>query len=174
MATAAAKRYAEAVFELASGEHRIEDWRRQLSAIADLVRDPAVAAVLKNPTIAPSRREELISDALEPEAGNLAKLLIEGGRVDEAPGILDEYERLADEAAGRVRATVTTAVEMSADDRERLGRQLSERLGKEVRLTAAVDRRIVGGLKLQYGDHLIDASLANRLQQLRRRLADAS
>src|SRR4029077_6665152 len=155
-------------------EGRIEEWRRQLSAIADLVRDPAGAAGLKNPTIAPSRREEVISHALEPEAANLARLLIEGSRVDEAPGILDEYEHLADEAAGRVRATATTAVELSADDRERLGRQLSARLGKEVRLTAAVDRRIVGGLKLQYGDHLIDASLANRLQQLRRRLADAS
>jgi F-type H+-transporting ATPase subunit delta len=51
---------------------------------------------------------------------------------------------------------------------------LSKRLGKEVRVTATVDRRIIGGLKLQYGDHLVDASLATRLQQLRRRLADAS
>lgn len=174
MATAAAKRYAEAVFELASEEGRIDGWQRQLTELRDLMGDPAVAAVLKNPTIAPSRREELIADALAPEAANLARLLVEGDRVDEAAGILEEYEQLADEAAGRVRATVTTAVELSTDDRESLQQQLSKRLGKEVRLTAAVDRRIVGGLKLQYGDHLIDASLANRLQQLRRRLADAS
>jgi F-type H+-transporting ATPase subunit delta len=101
-------------------------------------------------------------------------MLVETGRVGQAGGILDEFEELADEAAGRVRATVTTAVELSAADRERIGDQLSKRLGKEVRLTAAVDRRIVGGLKLRYGDHLIDASVAARLQQLRRRLADAS
>jgi F-type H+-transporting ATPase subunit delta len=94
--------------------------------------------------------------------------------VGEAAGILDEYEQLADEAAGRVRATVTTAIELSAEDRERIGSRLSKQLGKEVRITAAVDRRIVGGLKLQYGDHLIDVSVATRLQQLRRRLADAS
>jgi F-type H+-transporting ATPase subunit delta len=94
--------------------------------------------------------------------------------VHQAAGILDEFELLADEAAGRVRATVTTAVELSIDDRENLRQQLSERLGKEVRVTAAVDPSIIGGLKLQYGDHLIDASLATRLQQLRRRLADAS
>ena len=174
MATAAAKRYAEAVFELASAEGRVEDWRRQLTELRDLMSDPPVAAVLKNPTIAPQRREELIADTLAPEAANLARLLVEGDRVDEGAGILDEYERLADEVAGRVRATVTTAVELSTDDRDHIREQLSARLGKEVRLTAAVDRRIVGGLKLQYGDHLIDASLANRLQQLRRRLADAS
>lgn len=174
MATAAARRYAEAVFELASAEGRVEDWRRQLTELRDLMSDPVVAAVLKNPTIAPTRREELIADAFTPEAANLARLLVEGDRVDEAAGILEEYENLSDDAAGRVRATVTTAVELSPDDRDRIREQLSARLGKEVRLTAAVDRRIVGGLKLQYGDHLIDASLANRLQQLRRRLADAS
>jgi F-type H+-transporting ATPase subunit delta len=172
--TAAARRYAEAVFELASEEGRVDDWRRQLTAITDLVSDPVVAGVLKNPTISLARREGLIADSLEPEAANLARLLIEGDRVEEAAGILDEYEQLADEAAGRVRATVTTAVTLSADDRERLGRELSARLGKEVHITAAVDRRIVGGLKLQYGDHLIDVSVATRLQQLRRRLADAS
>jgi len=176
VATAAAKRYARAVFELASEEGRVEEWLRHLTAIKDLMSDRAVSAVLENPTIPAARRMELIAAPryLDPEATNLARMLIETRHVDQAAGILDEYEQLADEAAGRIRATVTTAVELSAGDRQRLGKQLSERLGKEVRLTAAVDRRIIGGLKLQYGDHLVDASLATRLQQLRRLLADAS
>jgi F-type H+-transporting ATPase subunit delta len=176
VATAAANRYAEAVFELAVDEGRVEEWRRHLTSIRDLVSDPVVESVLVNPTIPVSQRMELISapQFLDPEATNLARMLIEAGRVDQASGILAEFERLADEAAGRVRATVTTAVELAADDRERLVSQLSKRLGKEVRLTAAVDPRILGGLKLQYGDHLIDVSLATRLQQLRRRLASAS
>ena len=176
MATAAARRYATAVFEIASEEGRVDEWLRHLTAISDLMSDPAVAAVLENPTIPASRRMELIAAPryLDPEATNLARMLIESSHVDQAAGILDEYEQLADEAAGRIRATVTTAVELSADDRQRLVRQLSERLGKEVRITATVDRRIIGGLQLQYGDHLVDASLATRLQQLRRRLADAS
>lgn len=176
MATAAARRYATAVFELATEEGRVEEWRRHLTIMSDLMTDPGVAAVLVNPTIPAERRMKLISAPrfLDPEATNLARMLLEAGHVDQAAGILDEFEKLADEAAGRVRATVTTAVEMSNDDRERLGRQLSTRLGKDVRLTTAVDRRILGGLKLQYGDHLIDVSLATRLQQLRRRLADAS
>jgi F-type H+-transporting ATPase subunit delta len=171
-----AKRYATAVFELASQEGRVDDWRSQLVAIKELMGEPAVAQVLRNPTIAASRRMELIAEAkvLDAEATNLARMLVETGRVDQAGGILDEFEELADEAAGRVRAKVTTAVELSPEDQQRIGGQLSQRLGKEVRITAAVDRRIVGGLKLQYGDHLIDASVATRLQQLRRQLADAS
>ena len=176
MATAAAKRYARAVFELASEEGHVDEWLRHLTAIKDVMSDPAVAAVLENPTIPAARRMELIAapQFLDPEATNLVRMLVETRRVDEVAGILDEYEQLVDEAAGRVRATVTTAVELSADDRQRLGKQLSERLGKDVRVRAAVDRRIIGGLKLQYGDHLVDASLATRLQQLRRLLADAS
>ncbi len=176
MATAAARRYARAVFELARDEGQTEEWQLRLSLLRDLLSDKGVAAVLTNPTIAASRRMDLITAApheLDPEATNLARLLIESGRVGEIGGVVDEYERLADEAAGRVRATATTAVKLSPEARERLARELSQHLRKEVRLEVVVDVRIIGGLKLQYGDRLVDASLATRLQQLRRRLEQA-
>jgi F-type H+-transporting ATPase subunit delta len=177
VATAAARRYARAIFELADEQGQVEEWSRRLTVVRDVLSDPMVAAVLTNPTIAISRRMALISDApheLDPEATNLARLLIESNRVRQIGDVAEEYDSLADAAAGRVRATVTAAVELSPAERDRLADQLSQRLGKEVRLRTAVDTSIIGGLKLQYGDHLIDASLATRLQQLRRRLADAS
>jgi F-type H+-transporting ATPase subunit delta len=162
------------VFEIATQEGHVDDWRRQLVAIKELMGDQTLAQALRNPTIPASRRMDLIAETgvLNPEATNLARMLIETGRVDQADDILDEFEEMADAAAGRVRARVTTAVELSSADKELLGQRLSQKLGKDVRLTADVDSRIVGGLKLQYGDHLIDASVAARLQQLRRRLAD--
>ena len=177
MATAAAKRYARAVFELATEQGQVEEWGQRVTTVRDLLSNPEVAAVLTNPTIPVERRMELISAApheLDPEATNLARLLIESNRVREIEGISEEFETLADEAAGRVRATVTTAVELDHAERDKVADQLSERLGKEVRMTVVVDRTILGGLKLQYGDHLIDASVATKLQQLRRRLADQS
>jgi F-type H+-transporting ATPase subunit delta len=181
VATAAAKRYARAVFELATDEGQVAEWGRRLGAVRDLLSDPKVAAVLTNPTIPVSLRMELISAAphgrftgLDPEATNLARLLIESNRVAQVRGVVEEFETLADAAAGRVRATVTTAVELAPAERDRVADQLSERLGKEVRITLVVDKRILGGLKLQYGDRLIDASVATKLQQLRRQLADAS
>ena len=174
MATAAAKRYARAVFELAEQERQVDEWGSRLAAIRRLVADPEVAAFLTNPTIATEQRMALVSDAphvLDGEATNLVKLLIESDRVREAGGIEEEFERLADEAAGRVRATVTTAVDLTAHDRDRVEAELSKRLGKEIRMKVVVDSRILGGLKLQYGDRLVDASVSTRLQQLRRRLA---
>jgi F-type H+-transporting ATPase subunit delta len=177
VATAVAERYARAVFELATEEGKVAEWGNRVATVRDLFSDPKVAAVLTNPTIPVNLRMELISAApheLDPEATNLARLLIESNRVAQVGGIADEFERLADAAAGRVRATVTTAVELDDAERDRLADQLSTRLGKEVRMTVVVDKRILGGLKLQYGDRLIDASIATKLQQLRRRLADQS
>jgi F-type H+-transporting ATPase subunit delta len=162
------------VFELAEKDGHVDAWVRRIAAIRELLSDPEVEAVLINPTIATEERYALISDAphlLDAEATNLAKLLIESDRVRDVAGIEEEFGRLADEAAGRVRATVTTAVELTAKDRSSVEAELSKRLGKEIRMQVVVDPRILGGLKLQYGDHLVDASVSTRLQQLRRRLA---
>jgi F-type H+-transporting ATPase subunit delta len=174
VATAAGRRYAKAVFQLAEEEGKVEEWATRVNAVRILLSDPEVAAVLTNPTIPVDKRMALVSDAphvLDAEATNLAKLLIESNRVRDVAAIEEEFERLADEAAGRVRATVTTAVELTPKDRDRVEDELSKRLGKEIRMHVVVDPRILGGLKLQYGDRLVDASVSTRLQQLRRRLA---
>jgi F-type H+-transporting ATPase subunit delta len=175
VATAAAKRYARAVFELAGGDHEVDHWTARLAQLRGLLTDEKVAAVLANPTIPSEERMDLVSSAsLDPEATNLAKLLVEANRVHEIGAIADEFQHLADDAAGRVRATVTTAVDLEARDRDRVADQLSRQLGKTVSMKVEVDPRILGGLKVQYGDRLIDASVATRLQQLRRRLTEAS
>ncbi len=175
MATAAAKRYARAVFEVAVEERDIEDWTRRLAQLREVLSNKGVLAVLTNPSIPVERRMALVESAsFDPDAANLVKLLVETGCVEEIGGIVDEYEHLADQAAGRVRATVTTAVELGREETDRVTKQLSERLGKDVTMQVQVDPRILGGLKLKYGDRLIDASVATRLQQLRRRLTEAS
>jgi len=76
VATAAAKRYARAVFELAQQDGQLEQWARRLERIRELFADPHVAAVLNNPTIATDRREAFVADAPHPfdeEATNLAE-----------------------------------------------------------------------------------------------------
>jgi F-type H+-transporting ATPase subunit delta len=174
VATAAAKRYAKAVFELASADGDFEQWSRRLAKMRELFGDPKVAAVLSNPTISSEQREALVATSphlFDEEATNLARLLIESGRIGDAAAIEEEFRTLLDEAQGRVRATVTTAIELGAHDRDRVASELSKRLEKEVSVTVVVDPSVIGGLRLQYGDRVVDATVANRLEQLRRRLA---
>ena len=175
MATAAAKRYARASFDVATDEKRVDLWLTQLTALSAVMSEPSVVAVLTNPTLPTEQRMRLISadEGFDPHVVNLARLLIESNRVREIGGVVEEFVDLADSAAGRVRAVVTTAIELQPQDRDEISKQLSSRLGKEVALRTQVDPRVLGGLRLQYGDRLIDATVATRLQQLRRRLVEA-
>ncbi len=175
MARARARRYAKAVFELAQEEGDVAGWANRLEEIRSVLTDPSARQVLFNPVIPTARRVEVMGDlvtgAMGREGGNLARMLVAAGDPELIEGVVEEFTRLADEAAGRVRATATTAVDLTPEDRDRITAELSRRLGREVRLDVRVDPSIIGGMVLQFGDRLIDASVATRLQQLRRRLA---
>ncbi|TAM65881.1 MAG: F0F1 ATP synthase subunit delta [Chloroflexota bacterium] len=177
MATAGARRYARAVFELARETGEIDAWAARLVAVRELFAHPEVSAVLANPSIAENRRLAAVagmgSAELDRAGLNLAALLVESGRIGDMDGLELEFQRLADEAAGRIRATATTAVALDPADVDRLIADLSARLGREVTLEVRVDPSIIGGLVLQVGDRVMDASVATRLQQLRRRLTTA-
>ena len=169
-----ANRYAKAIFELAAEDGKIEAWSRELALIRDVLDDPTARAILANPSVSVETRlkavEALDVPGISTRGLNLMRLLVASRRVDRIDEIVEHYEVLADEAAGRVRASVTTAIPLSEADREKLGADLSARLGKDVRLVAQVDPSILGGLLLQVGDRLTDASVAGRLDQLRRKV----
>lgn len=177
MASARAKRYARAVFELAEEEQAVDQWQKRLDAIREVLTNPTAAGVLSSPALDSGRRAEMVESLAGPEWGkeglNLARMLVAARRPDLIDGIVEEFQVMADAAAGRLRAIAITAVELTPADRERIAKNLSERMGKEVRLEVTVDPAILGGLVLHVGDRLIDASVATRLQQLRRALATA-
>lgn len=178
MASTTARRYAKAVFDLAQESGDTEGWRTRLARLQTLLLDTRTAAIIANPAVSPERRLEVVDilDAdgeLGQEGRNLGKLLIEARATAALPEIREEYDRLDDQAAGRVRAVATSAVPLSEADRERLVADLSKRFQKEVRLQTRVDPSILGGLVVQVGDQVIDASVQTRLQQLRRQLATA-
>jgi F-type H+-transporting ATPase subunit delta len=177
MAAAAARRYARAIFDLAQEEGQIEEWGGRLDRVRAVLRQPEVWAVMANPII-PRRRQQEALTSLLPDVGeegrNLARLLVERGRLDDLDGIVEEYGRLADEAAGRLRASVATAVPLPPDEQRQLALDLSQRLGREVRLEARTDPSLLGGVVVRLGDRLLDASLRTRLDELRRTLGTAS
>ena len=88
------------------------------------------------------------------------------------PGIVAEYSALLDERQGRLRATATSAVALSDEQRASLGALLRQVLDKEVVLEVREDSELIGGIIVKVGDQVIDGSVRTRLQHLRRQLVE--
>jgi F-type H+-transporting ATPase subunit delta len=178
MATARGRRYARAVFDLASDDKDLDGWAQRIEAVKTLFQQPDVHEILANPTVPPTQRVELVEtlakERLDEGALNLARLLVSAAAIDVIDDVEDAYRELVDEAVGRLRATAVTAVELSKEDQDRLARELSERMGRDVRLQARVDPNVIGGVLFEVGDRVIDATLAGRLAQLKRALVTAT
>lgn len=172
--TARAKRYAEALAQMARDANSWDQWDQDLSGLARLIEDPGFKAVLESPKVALARKEALIAEALpnaNPLTRNLAQLLILRRRIDAVSDILTEFRRMYDVHRGIEHARVTTAVPLEQREREALLHQLANMTGKRVDVETEVDPGILGGVVVRIGDKLIDGSTRGRLEALRRRLA---
>jgi F-type H+-transporting ATPase subunit delta len=173
-AESAARRYADAVFELAQSENRFDEWDTELETLASIFAGSGVIAWLTNPGVAMADKEAVIDTGLAfagQEARNLGRLLVTSGRVDLSEQILDIYRQRLDQARGIVHAVVTTAVPLSDAESAAISDRLVAMTGKQVKINAVVDPSIIGGIVVRMGDRLIDGSARARLLELRRRLA---
>ena len=172
--TARARRYAEAIAQMAAAGNSWEQWAQDLAALAALTEQAGVRPILESPRVALARKEELLHQQLpdaSPLARNLARLLVLKRRVEIISQIRDEFRRMYDEHRGIEHARVITAVPLEAQQRETLQGQLARYTGKQVEVATEVDPGILGGLVVRIGDKLIDGSTRGRLEALRKRLA---
>ena len=174
---ASARRYAEAVFEIASESGTLDNWSADLATIADFASEHDVAGLLASNRVPREQKLRLLDAGLKahisPLAMNLVRLLDDRGKMHLARQIQEAYQEMADERRGVAHATVTTAVPLSEDERRAIAQRLSAITGKQVEVTAVVDDRIIGGLVARIGDELIDGSTRTRLLALKRRLVAA-
>jgi len=172
----AAKRYAEAIFQLAKEQGRLEEWAQNLEIIAQAMGQPDVARPLEDarlPTEVKIRIVEEAMSGLDGLALNLAKLLVLKGRPSLAPDIARVYREMVEREKGVIHVRVLTAIPLTRDEQKGLKQRLEEALRRSVVLEVAVDEEIVGGIVLQIGDRVIDASTRAQLEALRRHLAEA-
>lgn len=114
---------------------------------------------------------KLLDGRAAPETARLARQAAAnpGGRRFER--VLETYVAVAAQLRDRLAATVTSAVELGEADRSRLGHALARVYGRPVQLNVIVDPKIVGGLRVQVGDEIIDGTIATRLEEARRTMA---
>lgn len=171
-----ADRYARAIFELG-----VETG--QLAAITEQVRrfssvyagSPELRAVLDNPVIEAEKREAVLNDvavrlSLSGNALNLIRLLSSRKKLRVVPDIARRLDRLSDEKAGVVRATVTSAKAMPESFYQKLTSELEAATSRKIVLERREDASLIAGFVTRIGDNTIDGSVRGRLNEIERQL----
>ncbi len=169
-----ARRYSQAVFEIAMERQELDRWQSDLRKIASLGEDAALVALFENPRLHFNDKARLLSEQLgdiNPLALNLVYLLVARGRLSMLGEIADEYQRLLDSYRGIEEAEVTTAIPLDDEDRLRLGKRLGAIVGKKVVIKPEVDSSLIGGIVARIGGKLLDGSTRSRLEALKRELS---
>jgi F-type H+-transporting ATPase subunit delta len=171
---AIARRYAEAVFDLARKQKTLEQTLDDIQGIAELFSKRTLAFLLREPKVPWRRKEnalrETLSDRMQPMSLNLALLIVQRGLVDLMPNIAKELQQMVLDYNKEAVAEVTTAAPMDAKQEDMVRRALERRFGKTILLQTKVNPEILGGVIARVGDQVIDGSVQQRLQALKRQL----
>lgn len=174
-----ATRYAQALYEIGVEQGNLPaltDEIRRFSAVYS--GSPELRAVLDNPLIEEGPRMAVLDEVASklgagPVARNTIKLLAQRKRLAIMPYITRSLERATDERSGVVRASVTTAAQLSEPFYTRLKEELEKSTGKRVQLDRSVDPELLGGVVTRIGDQVIDGSLRTKLAKMKTTLTGA-
>jgi F-type H+-transporting ATPase subunit delta len=170
--------YAEALFEAGKDKGKLDSLQSQLAQFADAVdgnRDLQV--FLFSPYLSSAEKREGMRRAIsgaEPELTNFLELLVEKGRMPEIFRIRRELDELWKRENRRIDVTVTSAVELDPAVVSKIGSEVERQTGEVVELSSEVDDAILGGIVLQVGNMVLDASIRSRLEKLRKSVASAA
>lgn len=164
--------YAVSLFRLASEQGRVAAYAACLDSVEQAVRDnPAYVTILRSPAIELQERLSLIDAAFASlavtEVVSFLKLLCEKGHIQELLACIEEYRALVKAAENTVKATVYYAVPLSEAQQASLCRKLCEMTQKTVEAVYVKDESLIGGVKVQIGDTVLDGSVAGRLDAIR-------
>ncbi|MGZ3538794.1 MAG: ATP synthase F1 subunit delta, partial [Thermodesulfobacteriota bacterium] len=165
------KRYAQAVFEIALERKEFESWQEGLKKIVDLSADQKLMALLENPSLSFAAKKSLLQERLRetnPLVVNLALLLVSKGLLRRSRDLLEKYNELLDAHRGIDRAKVTTVLPLGDQEKDAISQRLGKIVERKVVVDAQVEPSIIGGFIARIGDMLIDGSIHQKLETLKR------
>ena len=171
--SARANRYAQAVFQA-----MLERWQTALGQVSDVLsKNQPLAATLQDTNKSMADKAAALQADLPAdtpvEISNLLKLLVQANDLELLPEISMALAQVATGSVAPTEAEITSAVELSPDEQEKLRRSLSAQHGEGLVFSFNVDPALLGGLRVRVGDRLIDTSVASRLSALRESLSAA-
>lgn len=172
----AAIRYAKAILDLATSKSVASEVSQDMILIYNTIEGNAeLSAFIQNPTLSVGVKEsallEVFSSVNNVTIG-LFHLLFQNKRFEILDGIALEYNKLFDEANGIEVAYVTTAIAMTSELEAKVLAKIATFSNKKITIKNTVDASIIGGFILRIGDNQYNASVANRLQVLKRELSN--
>src|SRR3954465_4880638 len=169
--------YARSLFEVAKEQDKLDLVREQLGAFTDALDETRELQVFFfSPYFSTQEKQDGLDRAVtdaDPVVVNFLKLLIENHRMPVIFRVRRELDRLWEEENQLLPVRVTSAVELAAKTVSQIGDKIAEQTGRKVDLSSEVDPDILGGIVVRVGNSILDASIRNRLEQLRRQVARA-
>lgn len=174
----AARVYAEALFEVGRDKGKLDALQQQLGEFVDAVEvNRELQVFFFSPYLSSAEKKEGIRRAItgaEPELINFLELLVDKHRMPEIFRIRREFDELWKHENRRLDVTVTSAVELDPSVVEKIGQEVERQTGEKVDLSSKVDDQILGGIVLQVGNMVLDASIRSRLEKLKKSVAQAA
>lgn len=169
--------YARSLFEVAKEADNLDEIREQLGEFAEaLAESHELQVFFFSPYFSTQEKEEGLDRALEGADAmfeNFLKLLIENHRMPVLFRVRRAFEDLWREENQLLPVQVTSAVELDDGTVQEIGDRIAEQTGRKIDLSAEVEPDILGGIVVRVGNSILDASIRNRLEQLRKQVARA-
>ncbi len=166
------KEYAEALFILACEEKKEKEYLDELKLTKTLIlKEPEYMLLLSSPNVSKEEKlsalEGAFSDHLSGHVMSFLMLLCEKGRITDIKLCVDDYERLYNERCKILVARVTSSVELTDEEKEKIRLMLEKKRGVEVELICKIDESILGGVIIETEDTVIDGSLKTKLRNVK-------
>ena len=173
-----ARTYAQALFDSAKEQGRLDEVRAELREFVTALHDvPELGALLRNPQLDPTAKAEALAAVMEGAdelVRNFFRVVAEKGRAPLIEEIVGEYEELVAAEEQILKVELTTALELSDAEATSIVEQIESASGRRVEATRSVDPALVGGLVLKAGSLEVDSSVRGRLDRLRHELVQGA
>ena len=176
---ALARRYAQALFELAVEMSVLDQINDELKFLSGLIaQNNELKHLLNHPNIDAAEKKKTLAAILDNHVSEVSKhflfLLIDRRRQNILTKIQGEFTRLANEARNMIEAKVISAAALSTHQEEKIIQLIADKTGKNVQLNTEVNPKLIGGAKLQIGDQVIDGSILTALSKMRQEMMKSS
>ncbi len=178
MSSDIARRYSQALFEIAGEEKNYETYFDDLEKFSSLLEENEnLKEFLFNPIFAREDKKAVVSEIIQkvgvsPISANFLRLLVDKGRISALGEIVDAYQQLMDQALGKARVSVKTAFPLSAELVADVKKTMEGLTKKQVEMVVEEDPSLLGGIVVKIGDTLYDGSIKAQLSKIRELLGE--